>query len=793
MLTFLLGLVCVILLSVRQERASAQSVFTTGILTVTYFIGERTGTLGITDRGITYLGASVWLVYLLSFAFMFFASIAIDLEDRPGRPRFWCALSIYACGTVYCAAKLGLLNILMELLRIIRNTKIPRFQDRYWLKLMALTTPYFIVLIFVLMDLVSTFRGDPLKCYVGVYPRAIILIMVWNTIVCTLICLLYLKLFRDSEILKKRTKENKALNQPVQNILIPPGMSKASIIGATVVWIFASTTNFTILLTYPLLKEYICLMLCTIDLTIGIIVADYLSGLTAARIQRNEVASLVAMKIARMDLDSVDEFLVESDNLNIIEAALKRIILILRQYKAYVPVSVLQNVEEIICVPMSGHDVPKSEYKHCELVTLPSPPPVGEVSIVFTDMLSSSLIWAELPDEMRESLAIHNKVIRGCISITRGYEVKTIGDSFMVAFEEPSNSLEFALLVQSELFESTWPDELSQLPVCKRQLPDWNGIRVRIGVHYGPVTIDANDVTGRVDYLGNTVNTAARLEGICLPGAVAASHQVTSVARDFFKRVRIPPFVADKGAVQLRGIRDMISYSLVFPDSLSGRLQSWKIKARPPVLVRKSSLTSSAVSSLKCKSIADHPSFVLRKTQGTLGKLSAKATPSEYYALNDTFSLVSSCLIRTEGITMGIIGNVMSFTWNISKPLENHAVNALRFADMFASYQRRQHNPNKAGYYLRSVIAICTSEVSVASILAGDERFVTVLGDAISLTQAQLTISEINGIFCSYCSLDSCQLRVVLPLLNEIHTLGIVRKHCTVPELIPLYCVSVSV
>ena len=60
------------------------------------------------------------------------------------------------------------------------------------------------------------------------------------------------------------------------------------------------------------------------------------------------------------------------------------------------------------------------------------PPPEGEVTLVFTDVQSSTLQWEHRPEAMAASLAIHNKLMRQLITKHKGYEVKTEGDAFMV-------------------------------------------------------------------------------------------------------------------------------------------------------------------------------------------------------------------------------------------------------------------------------------------------------------------------------------------------------------------------
>ncbi|KAK5148335.1 hypothetical protein LTR04_000672, partial [Oleoguttula sp. CCFEE 6159] len=57
--------------------------------------------------------------------------------------------------------------------------------------------------------------------------------------------------------------------------------------------------------------------------------------------------------------------------------------------------------------------------------------PVGDVSLVFTDIKSSTLLWETYPIAMRSAIKMHNEVMRRHLRIIGGYEVKTEGDAFM--------------------------------------------------------------------------------------------------------------------------------------------------------------------------------------------------------------------------------------------------------------------------------------------------------------------------------------------------------------------------
>eukprot|EP00754_Rhynchopus_humris_P038344 Rhum_TRINITY_DN20980_c0_g1::Rhum_TRINITY_DN20980_c0_g1_i1::g.172662::m.172662 len=145
-----------------------------------------------------------------------------------------------------------------------------------------------------------------------------------------------------------------------------------------------------------------------------------------------------------------------------------------------------------------------------------------EISIVFTDILSSSNLWSSCPEAMGTALAIHNELIRNLIDEYEGYEVKTIGDSFMVAFESPHKTVGFLLTMQRKLLRANWPTELLQHEAAAEDGAVWRGLRVRAGMHTGHVTV-VRTSSGGYDYVGNAVNLCARLSDSGSGGQVLLS------------------------------------------------------------------------------------------------------------------------------------------------------------------------------------------------------------------------------------------------------------------------------
>eukprot|EP01065_Artemidia_motanka_P036261 TRINITY_DN4417_c0_g2_i1.p1 TRINITY_DN4417_c0_g2~~TRINITY_DN4417_c0_g2_i1.p1 ORF type:complete len:1329 (+),score=344.82 TRINITY_DN4417_c0_g2_i1:163-4149(+) len=200
-----------------------------------------------------------------------------------------------------------------------------------------------------------------------------------------------------------------------------------------------------------------------------------------------------------------------------------------------------------------------------------------KVGIAFTDVQSSTELWEEWPQAMYEALQIHDFLVRTTCDSVLGYEVKTIGDSFMLAFSSAVESVKFSLVVQEELLSQTWPAELADHRLCCRIFGEngavlWSGLRIRIGIHCGPVRMERNPVTGRTDYFGSTVNTAARVEAAIKHGGFVG---VTDAVMDELGAAGLQdignPIVIQLGEQLLKGVKEQVSMTVLIPPGLRDR------------------------------------------------------------------------------------------------------------------------------------------------------------------------------------------------------------------------------
>ncbi len=138
--------------------------------------------------------------------------------------------------------------------------------------------------------------------------------------------------------------------------------------------------------------------------------------------------------------------------------------------------------------------------------------PDGTVAILFSDIEDSTIITERLGDQRwLEVLREHNTVFREQLERHDGFEVKSQGDGFMLAFPDPREALEFAAAVQRAFAERDREGSGERL-------------RVRMGLHTGEVIAEEGD------FFGKNVILAARIAAQAAGGEILVSEQMRHVA-----------------------------------------------------------------------------------------------------------------------------------------------------------------------------------------------------------------------------------------------------------------------
>ena len=138
--------------------------------------------------------------------------------------------------------------------------------------------------------------------------------------------------------------------------------------------------------------------------------------------------------------------------------------------------------------------------------------PDGTVAILFSDIEDSTVLTEKLGDEQwLRVLREHNAIFREQISRHEGYEVKSQGDGFMLAFPDPCEALECAIEVQRAFAE-------------REREGGGESLRVRMGLHTGEV------ISEEGDYFGKNVILAARIAAQAVGGEILVSEKLRAAA-----------------------------------------------------------------------------------------------------------------------------------------------------------------------------------------------------------------------------------------------------------------------
>ena len=136
---------------------------------------------------------------------------------------------------------------------------------------------------------------------------------------------------------------------------------------------------------------------------------------------------------------------------------------------------------------------------------------------------------------------LRSDLIDPLISVHHGRIVKRTGDGSIIEFRSAVDALRLAIEVQSAMVERNV------------EVPEDRRILFRLGIHLGNVVEESDG-----DLMGDGVNIAARLEGVCEPGGVCLSE-------DAYRQVkgRLDLAVTDLGPIPLKNIAEPIRvYSL---------------------------------------------------------------------------------------------------------------------------------------------------------------------------------------------------------------------------------------
>jgi class 3 adenylate cyclase len=129
------------------------------------------------------------------------------------------------------------------------------------------------------------------------------------------------------------------------------------------------------------------------------------------------------------------------------------------------------------------------------------------LTFLFTDLKGSTELYDRVGDiAAYELVSAHFRALNEIVAAEAGAVVKTIGDAVMATFPTPDRALAAALRMRESV----------------RAIKD--DLVIKIGIHEGPcLAVTLNE---RLDYFGQTVNIAARVQGLADAQAILATKPV---------------------------------------------------------------------------------------------------------------------------------------------------------------------------------------------------------------------------------------------------------------------------
>jgi class 3 adenylate cyclase len=168
---------------------------------------------------------------------------------------------------------------------------------------------------------------------------------------------------------------------------------------------------------------------------------------------------------------------------------------------------------------------------------------ITSLTFLFTDLKGSTALYERVGDLAAFDLVrAHFRALLGIIASEKGAVVKTIGDAVMATFVKPEHAIVAGLRMRAAM------DALN----AERGTDD---LVVKIGIHEGPcLAVMLNE---RQDYFGQTVNIAARVQGLATSQSIHVTGGVVELpaVSALLKERAIKPIQKEAA---LRGISDKV-------------------------------------------------------------------------------------------------------------------------------------------------------------------------------------------------------------------------------------------
>lgn len=237
-----------------------------------------------------------------------------------------------------------------------------------------------------------------------------------------------------------------------------------------------------------------------------------------------------------------------------------------------------------------------------------------QLTILFCDLVDSTPLSEQMdPEDYRELILNYHQIAEEVITRYGGNVANYLGDGLLVYFGYPEGMEDapkvgiqagLAIIEAVNAANKRWVDEGKA------------AIKIRLGIHTGLVVVDDHLA------LGETVNIAARLEGLAPHNGLVVSPQTMSLIQGWFE-------VKSTGMHNLKGISEPMEVFQVLKESgVKTRLDIAKGKGLSPLVGRENELTLLKKHWTQAKK--GNGSVVLLNGEAGIGKSRLVDTMEEY-------------------------------------------------------------------------------------------------------------------------------------------------------------------
>ena len=166
---------------------------------------------------------------------------------------------------------------------------------------------------------------------------------------------------------------------------------------------------------------------------------------------------------------------------------------------------------------------------------------VSNVTILFTDLKGSTELYDATGDMVAYNLVQeHFELLKASTRDHSGAVIKTIGDAVMASFSTPLDGFTAAVDMMRRI---DLTDQQHRIP--------GHEIALKIGLHAGPVlAVNANE---SLDYFGQTVNVAARVQGLAFANEIWVTQPVYDAVGQ--ETIATSGYQTERKEATLRGVR----------------------------------------------------------------------------------------------------------------------------------------------------------------------------------------------------------------------------------------------